>query len=145
MSRLGISSTICLLSLISLSVGEGICGISNLKLTEEIVDCMFEFSAEKNGDFTYESFAKDFCEEYEIAPPIHPATMFRWFRRLVQNRRVFSKLERVNLSMRTAVLILHPTLPCQREWVECRFRQQVAHIPTWRDIIIGLIHSQLIA
>jgi hypothetical protein len=58
---------------------EGHCGATNLALTEEVADCIFEFSAELMGEFTYRSFARKFSEEYGIEPALSSSTIHRWF------------------------------------------------------------------
>lgn len=66
-----------------LSVGRvGVCGVGNLKLSEVVIDCIFELCHAKKGSFTYEKFTKDFNEEYQVEPPISASTMYRWFKRL---------------------------------------------------------------
>lgn len=61
---------------------KGNTGVGNLKLTDELCDCIFEFASELKGDFTYESFAQKFNEDYEMEPPVSKTTMWRWFQRL---------------------------------------------------------------
>jgi len=60
----------------------GICGKSNLLLTEEIADCIFELSNQLGGDFTYRDFTSKFNIEYEVEPPLCHTTMWNWFQEL---------------------------------------------------------------
>jgi hypothetical protein len=61
---------------------KGNTGLTNLKLTDELTDCIFEFASELKGDFTYESFTKKFNDEYEMDPVVAKTTLYGWFRRL---------------------------------------------------------------
>jgi hypothetical protein len=59
---------------------EGNCGVHNLMLTHELINMIYEFSAEKKGNFTYQSFARQFNARYGIAIPWR--TLYDWFKRL---------------------------------------------------------------